>query len=294
MNKVAIYGGLGNQMFQYTFSKALHKAGNKTKISFYGYLYYKHHNGFDLARAFTLRLPFPLNFLKFVLQHFPFLYNNRLMTAIWRKCLPQYESDKKAYKEEKEFVFDNKVFSKKNSFFIGTWQSVQYFKNMESEIMASFIFKAPTDEKNVELAELIKKNNAVSLHVRRGDYQNTHWQNILGVIKGINYYTDAMAFIDKSVPYPKYFVFSDDMDWVKQNLIIPDAVYINHNSGKTAYVDMYLMSLCKHNIIANSTFSWWAAWLNKHENKIVIMPDKWMNNNSCEGIFPEKWIRMKV
>ena len=294
MNKVSIYGGLGNQMFQFAFSKALNKYGHKATISFSGFLHYKHHNGFDLARAFDLKLPVHLKLLKFILFNAGLVYRNRIAASFFRRSVTWYDAKKNTYKEKREFEFDEHVFQQKNAFFVGTWQSVFYLKGVEENIKNEFIFNEPSDEVNKKLVEKIKGCNAVSIHIRRGDYLSAHWQSILCVIKSTDYYEGAIRYIGQHVTAPNYFVFSDDMDWVKQNLNIPNCTYVNHNKGKNSYIDMYLMSLCKHNIIANSTFSWWAAWLNKNERKLVIMPERWMNNNSCEEMFPTEWIKMKV
>ena len=84
------------------------------------------------------------------------------------------------------------------------------------------------------------------------------------------------------------------MDWVKDNIQIQNCTYVDHNKGKNSYLDMYLMSLCKHNIISNSTFSWWGAWLNRNTSKIVVMPDRWLQNDSAQGIFPSEWVKLEV
>jgi hypothetical protein len=106
----------------------------------------------------------------------------------------------------------------------------------------------------------------------------------------LDYYQKSINLINSRVKDPKYYVFSDDMDWVKKNLIIKNAVYVEGNKGG---VDLQLMSLCKHNIIANSTFSWWGAWLNNNPEKIVISPKKWFNDmNMKNDIIPEDWIKI--
>ncbi len=294
MNKVSVYGGLGNQMFQYAFFTALKKRGKKARISFSGYLYYYHHNGFDLVRAFKIKLPFLLMLLNFFLVYGGFLYKNRVAAGFFRRVIKWYDAKKNSYKEKKEFEFDSKVFQQTQAFFVGTWQSELYFKDIGPAIKEVFEFKVPVNAENKPIIEKINNCNAVSLHIRRGDYLSNRWKNSLAIINDTRYYIKAMEYINQNVPSPNYFVFSDDIQWVKENLKIPDCTYMNHNKGKNSYVDMYLMSLCKHNIIANSTFSWWGAWLNKNENKIVIMPEKWMNDNACSGIFLERWIKVKI
>lgn len=294
MNKVAVYGGLGNQMFQYAFCTALNKQGRKARLSFNCYFYFKHHNGFDLARAFKLNLPPQQAFLSFILEHGSFLYRNKLMAGAIRRLAMWHEARQQVYKEQQEFVTDTAVFKKQQTFFYGTWQSEEYFSDIADQIKQQFIFKQPQDPLNKAVAEKIENSTAVSIHIRRGDYLKTHWHNSLNVIKDLTYYKNAVAHIEANVRNPAYFVFSDDMQWVKDNLPLPNCTYVDHNSGKQSFNDMYLMSLCRHNIIANSTFSWWGAWLNNNSNKIVIMPERWMNDNACPGIFPAHWIKMPV
>jgi len=294
MNKVAVYGGLGNQMFQYALCTALNENGQKARLSFSCYLFYKHHNGFELARAFKLKLPFQSKALNFFLQHAGFIYKNKIAAGFFRRAIGWHEARQNAYKEKSEFVFDAAVFSQQNVFFTGTWQSELYFKKIAAQIQKQFVFKAPTDDGNKKLVKEINNCNAISIHIRRGDYLQSHWKQSLGVIKDMEYYKAAAAVMESRVSNPRYFIFSDDMEWVKANLPLAGCIYVDHNKDSSSFADMYLMSLCKHNIIANSTFSWWAAWLNQNPGKIVIMPEKWMNNNACEGLYFNEWIKLKV
>jgi hypothetical protein len=295
MNKVAIYGGLGNQMFQYALCVALNQRGIKSRISFSNFLYSYPHGGFSLCKAFKIKLQFPLNLMNFFLLNFEFIYKNRFAGFFLRRLIHKYHDCQHAiYKEKIEFEIDENVFNQRSSFLIGIWQVEAYFKDIKNILLKEFAFRMPEDEKNIELIEKIKQSNSVSIHIRRGDYLSDHWQKILGVIKGTAYYKNAIDHINKKIREPFYFVFSDDSNWVKENLRLGNCIYVDHNTGNNSYIDMYLMSLCKHNIIANSTFSWWAAWLNENENKIVLIPERWINGKSCEGIFPISWIKIKV
>jgi hypothetical protein len=295
LNRVLIYGGLGNQMFQYALCVALNEKGVKTQIEFSGFLRVNHHNGFDLGRALKLKLPFPYNWLKFLLLNCELIYKNKI--AI--RFIEWYYKDKrnrfsKSYKEKKEFYYDENVFHQHSSILIGVWQAESYFADIKDIIQKRFVFNAPKDEDNRIIIDKISSCNSVSIHIRRGDYLNDRWKEILGIIKDNSYYINAVKLIEEKVENPKYFIFSDDLDWAKENLNLPGSIYIGHNRGKKSYIDMYLMSLCKHNIIANSTFSWWGAWLNKNQNKIVVMPDRWVNTDETPGIFPDGWIKVKT
>lgn len=294
MNKVAVYGGLGNQMFQHAFCIALNSRGPKARLSFTGFFYYKHHNGFDLYRAFYLKLSPLHKLMAFMLEHAPLVSQNKISKGIARRLAGWHEAKQNRYNEKQEFVTDPDVFKQKQTLFYGTWQCTEYFKNCADAVKTQFVFKRPADAANKAVIEKIKNTNAVSIHIRRGDYLSNHWQNSIHVIRDISYYKSAVQLIEEKVAAPAYFIFSDDLQWVKQNLRLDNCTYVEHNTGKNSFIDMYLMSMCKHNIIANSSFSWWGAWLNSNSSKIVIMPQKWMNNNACEGIFPKEWIKLPV
>jgi hypothetical protein len=294
MNKVAVYGGLGNQMFQHAFCTALNSRGQKARLSFTGFFYYKHHNGFDLYRAFYLKLSPLHKIMAFMLEEASFICQNKICKGIARRLTGWYEGRQERYNEKNEFILDADVFKQDEKSFYGTWQCLEYFRECTDAVRRQFVFKEPVDVANKTVIEKIKNTNAVSIHIRRGDYLSSHWQSSVHVIKDIAYYKRAVKLIEEKITAPAYFIFSDDLQWVKQNLQLDNCTYVEHNTGKNSFIDMYLMSLCKHNIIANSSFSWWGAWLNSNTSKIVIMPQKWMNNNTCEGIFPEEWIKLPV
>ncbi len=152
------------------------------------------------------------------------------------------------------------------------------------------------DNKNLEIENLIKSVNSVSLHIRRTDFKNTKSNTTHGICS-LEYYGEAVKFISNKLVDPHFFVFSDDINWAKENLNLPyKLTFISGNSGDKSYIDMQLMSVCKHNIIANSSFSWWGAWLNSNMNKIVIAPRMWFFNKELNiqtnDLIPDEWIRM--
>jgi hypothetical protein len=295
MNKIAIYGGLGNQMFQYALFLSFKNRGKKVGLSLSDFFYQHHHNGFNLHIAFDLPLSITAQLTGDILKNGEFIYKNRIATGFLRRIIPIYKEVRYAeYREKKEFVYDEDLFSQQSKLLIGTWQSEDYFKDIRDIVYNAFTFRAPTDAKNLQLAEKISHCNAVSVHIRRGDYQGTSWEKSHHVIRDTTYYKNALAYLGNKIENPQYFIFSDNIQWAKDNLNLPDCTYIYHNKGKNSYLDMYLMSLCKHNIIANSTFSWWSAWLNRNKEKIVIMPERWLNNIDCPGIFPKQWVKLPV
>ena len=147
---------------------------------------------------------------------------------------------------------------------------------------------------NLTISEQIAKCNSVSLHIRRGDYVSNLEANKTHGFIGIEYYNKAISFIHEQILQPHFFVFSDDIAWARENLgLIINVVFINHNQGRSSFEDMRLMSLCKYNIIANSSFSWWGAWLNTAPDKIVITPKQWFaNGQDTSDLMPENWLKM--
>jgi hypothetical protein len=142
------------------------------------------------------------------------------------------------------------------------------------------------------LLKRVSSNNSVSVHIRRGDYvSNPHASKFHGT-KGLDYYEKAVERIAETVKNPELFVISDDIEWCKENLRLPYKT--THIDGNAGFEDMHIMSHCAHNIIANSSFSWWAAWLNTNPDKVVIAPKKWFNDESIntEDVVPKTWIRL--
>ncbi|MEF2901639.1 MAG: alpha-1,2-fucosyltransferase [Terrisporobacter sp.] len=284
---VRVTGGLGNQMFQYAMYKSLEKKGKLVKLdskSFYETK--KEHNGYELERIFDIK---PNKPTKEDLEKFD---ENNISTLF--KIKRKLFGDKKFVYDTKEYVFNKDVYKLKNSYLNGYWQSIKYFEGIENDIKKDFRFKNQLDNKNLEILNEIENSNSISIHIRRGDYMSPENYNMYGCIATPTYYKKAIKVIEEKVENPTFFVFSNDMDWVKKNIQINSRVfYIDINSGNGSYKDMQLMSNCKHNIIANSSFSWWGAWLNENKNKIVIAPKKWINREDVDSdkieLFCEGW-----
>ena len=265
--KIVIFkGGLGNQLFQYVFYNYLRR-NNDRKI--YGFYDKKSmvHNGFELGYCFrNIDLPkksFLSDFLVYAYK-------------IKNKVLGKNRKDKKDDYNKEKLIFD------------GYWQSLSYFS---PEIINTLNFNTTLSKENLEIQSVVKSSNSISVHIRRGDYLNL--QTVYGGICTKEYYTKAIELMKVKVPNSLFVFFSDDMEWVKQNFNKDGAIYVDWNRGKDSYTDMYLMSCCKHNIIANSTFSWWGAYLNKNRNKIVISPAKWFNTEINDiDIIPDNWIKI--
>lgn len=177
----------------------------------------------------------------------------------------------------------------------GFFQSEKYFKNIREDLLKDFSLNVDLNEQNKKMLEKIQSTNSVSIHFRRGDYTKKRVADKYGSCS-VEYYKNAVEYIsnnnEKTITL---FIFSDDIDWVRNNVKFDcETFYVDINSAKQGYFDLELMKNCKHNIIANSSFSWWGAWLNENENKIVVAPKWWMKDIDTTreniDIIPEGWI----
>ena len=178
----------------------------------------------------------------------------------------------------------------------GYFQCEKYFKDIREIILEQFSINQDISNYTKEIKNKIQNfQNSCSLHIRRGDFVNSKNINIHGACD-IEYYKKAMKYLEEKVENINYFIFSDDIEWVKENLAIQNAIYIDSKEKRIPHEDIYLMSLCKNNIIANSSFSWWGAWLNQNEKKMVIAPKRWFADDKLESqskdIVCESWVRI--
>lgn len=287
-----IIGGLGNQMFQYATGRSLSLSlGTTLKLDTRGFFSYKLHQGFELERLFSCHTEIATDDdLRLVLGWQRVKLAQRLLR------IPQLKNLRyKSYVVEPHFNYWDGVNNLKDNVYLdGYWQSEKYFHEFADKIREDFTFKLPFSNQNADIADQIDQVQAVSLHVRRGDYVNNAKTSATHGLCSLDYYRAAIQHIIKQVENPHFFVFSDDIAWVKNNLKIDSPhQFVDHNSGEENYNDMRLMSLCKHNIIANSSFSWWAAWLNNNPQKIVIAPQNWFSRKvNVSDLMPYGWIRI--
>lgn len=284
---VKIKGGLGNQMFQYAIGYSLSKKTEKNII--YDTSYYSQRHIIN-----TEGRPYALNHFKCqptiqnqrgIKQFYLFLMDG--ITRIFPRISRTYIRDSAA--DNIELVINKK----RDAYLDGYWQNEKYFKEVESEIQNQFTVIDGIDDTNQYWLNTIKKTNSVCLHVRRGDYVSNPLANKHYGTCSLEYYKMAISYMNSHLSEPVYYVFSDDMEWVKENLPIDGHVcYMDHNDNSKNYDDLRLMYSCKHFIIANSSFSWWGAWLSQNANKIVIAPKRWNNDAVQPDIVPERWIRL--
>lgn len=263
---IRIAGGLGNQMFQYAFAKA-YSLKHQTPV----YLDYSLFAKNKLLDGITLR-SLKLNRFPISLEcanDIPF-WASQSSNRVARKLHDLFFSS--LIVKDKEQGFDAKIFNTKlnNATFDGYFQTPKYFEEYRTEILKDFRFPDNNSLIFQSLKSKILNSNSTSLHVRRGDYLNPNVINILAPLP-LEYYQKAMMLM-KDVAY---FVFSDDIDWCKQNFKGENFIFVERHKDLSDIDDIHLMSLCKNNITANSSFSWWGAWINQNNNKIVTVPKKW-------------------
>lgn len=286
-----IIGGLGNQMFQYAAAKALSlKLGTELKLDIRGFSQYQLHQGFELLRLFNCEASIANNNdLKNVLS---WQKSKHLIRLLRKDALKKLRN--KNYVVEPHFNYW-KAFNQlqEDVYLDGYWQSEKYFNEYADVIRKEFTFKPDFVAQNIALSNNIAQTNAVSLHVRRGDYVSNPKNGYIGVCS-LDYYSAAIDKICSAVSNSVFYIFSDDTDWVKSHLNLKnETVFVNHNKGLESYNDMRLMSLCEHHIIANSSFSWWGAWLGANPDKIVIAPKKWFASDKNDSdLVPENWLKL--
>jgi hypothetical protein len=184
--------------------------------------------------------------------------------------------------------------SKGITFYYGGWHSEKYFDDVKHNILQSFRFTITEEDlATQQMAQRISSANSVSIHVRRGDYLSETNYNTFGAVCTKAYFVGAINMLQKEVVAPVFFVFSNDVAWVRDNLWVENMFIVDTNKGDNSWKDMYLMTLCKHHINSNSSFSWWGAWLSSNLNKIVIVPKYFINNLETKDVYPESWTSFK-
>ena len=286
---IACAGGLGNQMFQYAYYLNQKIKFNEEYVKFDISWFNKNkvHNGYELEKIFKLKIDYA-NKTDIRAAGKPINIIDKITNKILAKPKPWYSSG-----PVNAITYLSDIVEIKEGYFYGFWQSPKYFESIADKIRKDFHFKNPLDEKNEILRKDIINSDSVSVHIRRGDYLNN--KTVENICTN-NYYINSIMYIKKLIKKPKFFIFSNDIEWCKINLQIENAVYIDWNTGINSYKDMQLMSYCKHNIIANSTFSWWSAWLNDYHQKIVCVPQRWFNisGHETQDIYPDEWIRISI
>lgn len=288
---IKLQGGLGNQMFQYAVAAILAKI-NKTKVVIDDSIF----NLKEKTLGYTPR-DFELSIFE---KSFNFAKNSDLflfekpsvLNEIKRRIKLNYL---KIIIEQPFSYLPDLLKTKSPAYLKGYFQSFQYF--FEFENFVRDLFKFSTDnlsQENLDLIPILKNKNTIAIHVRRGDYVSDTITNQFHGTCSMEYYLKGITAVTSKIKNPILVFFSDDSDWITNNFenLPYDKIFITHNRGLNSWIDMYLMSICSHNIIANSSFSWWAAWLNSNKKKIIVAPKHWFGEVKIDLklILPDGWI----
>ena len=281
-------GGLGNQLFQYAAGLALSKArGARLLLDATSYR-------LDKLRTYALE-PFALT-PQFVPRPFvPLMaaFDKRYVGRILRTVLPG--AGWHCVRDRSQGYEPDRFPPRGNLVLEGYWQTDKYFAGVANEVRAAFAFRDPPDEANAQCLARISRGPAVAVHVRRGDYVTNPSANAVHGTCGPEYYRAAAEVVGRTAPDANYFVFSDDPDWAEQHLTWPGPTeVVRHNLGRRDADDLRLMAACDHFIIANSSFSWWGAWLATNPHKVVVAPRRWFATDQLtdRDQTPVDWLRV--
>ena len=291
-----VIGGLGNQIFQYAFGRALALDSSQDLQLFLGdFSGYSLHSGFTLPTVFS--------------ADFQIADSNALRTLIgWRSSRTARRALRHpalASLRGKGFVVDPEdtvesalaeSLPRQGAFLFGYWQSERYFERHAAQLRVDLGWRQPLDGRNAAIAELMRKDRSVSIHVRRGDYATNPRVLAKHGVCPIEYYLHAVKTLIQDGRGRNWYLFSDDAAWVREHLaphLSGEVHVVDHNHGADSHFDMQLMSLCDDYIIANSSFSWWGAWLSTSPDQRVIAPQRWFANfvetpDRC----PPSWVRL--
>lgn len=293
---VHISNGLGNKMFHYAFGHSLKAKGFDVNY----YITSLRPNGM-VHEDLNLKNVFPSIDLPLVNNNdFKWFYNYEHKKTIFPFRLLKlwgrlFHNENVFFENQYGHIPEIEKYIKNKTFFKGHWQSSKYFEHCESELRKQFIFKPFNEDKNIKLYSELTSKNSVSIHIRKGcDYDYPLFQDICTP----EYYRKAIQYIQDHVENPVFYVFTDNPKWIEENLPLKDFTLVDWNEpeGPLSFRDMQLMATSKHNIIANSTYSWWGAWLNLNPDKVVISPKIFFNPVNdffkTSDVIPDSWIKI--
>lgn len=299
MKIVNIIGGLGNQMFQYSFALSLKEKFPKEDVlidtSHFNYIFLKKWKSANLHNGYEIDKVFPNASLKkasaWQLMQLTWYVPNYALSRIARRLLPQRKSEYVQPVKE-YFKYDPDVYKDRgNCYYEGLWESITNILPVRSKIQEEFRHPKPNKVNSAYIAAM-ESTNSVGIHIRRGDYLQS--AAFCGICD-LGYYRQAISEIIKDGEKYTFYIFSNDMAWCEANIkpLVGDneIVMVTENTGNDSCWDMFLMSHCKNLIIANSSFSWWGAFLNKRGGK-VIAPQKWANREAEFDIWAPEWVRL--
>jgi hypothetical protein len=295
---VRIMGGLGNQLFQYAAALGF-SVRRRTKLKLdIGFFESSNLRSYGLNHFCLSEQEFATPGEIAALTWIPRRNITNAAVRVFQRPLRLIEPHlhRSVFLERRMRPYNpNILMTPRDVYLDGYWQSERYFSDIEEVIRREFTIKDQMDAANQQTAEAISKADSVSVHVRRGDAVSDPGKNRIFGTCSLEYYEKCAAMVAEKVGGPHFFVFSDDPGWTATNLHFRHpTTYVTQNDASKNYEDLRLMSLCQHNIIANSTLSWWGAWLNSNPDKLVLAPKKWFNDPSFDtrDLIPASWIKV--
>jgi hypothetical protein len=285
MHIVKLNGGLGNQMFQYAFALALERSCGEVALDLSWIRAETAHNGYELGALFSVGLPECDEASRAALAVVDPGIAGKLRRRLALVPKSHYISRRSGWDPDS-------LNPGRPTYFAGYWQSYKYYEGMEERIRSGFEFVPPLSERNRALLASAAGRSLIGVHVRRGDYlANRGYAEVCGEA----YYRAALSAAAEGAADPLVLFFSDDLDWCRERLKGPgETIYVDWNRGRESYADMRLMIACDRLVIANSSFSWWGAWLGQRPGRLVVAPPKWFGGRMRDNpdIVPPEWTRM--
>ena len=284
---VSLYGGLGNQLFQFATGFALSKHHDCELVFDLSWFDSVHKSKGTTLRKFSLA-PFHLNIEQQSLGPGKLWSKINRLIFLKRKKIKIFR--------EKTPLFDPVLFRKQAPLWLdGYWQSPKYFESWATEIREKIGRPKEISAKNKEMLERISNSESICVHVRRGDYVSNAKANNFHGLCSLDYYREGVKKTKSNFKDPHCFVFSDDPAWVDKNFEVGvPCTVVNINGPDEPHQDLWLMAACKNFVIANSSLSWWGAWLGNYSNKTVVAPFEWFRNKPmlANDLIPREWIRI--
>ena len=288
-----LIGGLGNQLFQYaTGLAAARRTGTELRIAIDMFEDYQLHQGFELTRVFAVA-PIAANAAEMRVCLGP--WRSKQARRLLGRFRPGTLREGSVVVQPTVTYWPGIREVGPMTYLQGYWQSERFFDDAVEEVRTALHFRSPPSEANVHWIRRIESCNSVGLHVRRGDYITNGKNRSIYAVCPPEYYRGAVDHVLQRHPDARFFIFSDEPGWARQLFDDQSGIMevVDHNRGSESYNDLRLMSRCRHNIIANSTFSWWAAWLLERPGKLIVAPQRWLRSPGLDAdMIPARWTRI--
>lgn len=295
MKIVKLKGGLGNQIFQYAFAKNIEMLiGEEVKLDISAYEIRKN-DSIRKPRIFEFKIVENIADKSQIKQICKISHDYDLLSLQYKLSvqLETLINHDYFFRRDCSYIPIDQI--SKFKYFDGYWQSWKYVDAVKKTLREELIPRKGLSPKSRDMMEILKNQNSVFIGIRKGDYSSSWIVRRKYGKFDVKYYLEAMQYISNLIENPVFYIFSNDIEWVKKSMIFEgfNVHYRDKDEQVSDFEELLIMASCKHSIIANSTFHWWGAWLNDYPQKIVIAPDKWFANGWNDEIIPPEWMKMK-